>query len=405
VRIGVNLLYLIPGVVGGTETYAAGLLRGLAAMNLPDEFLVFVNRESADWPLPRAGNFTRVVCAVSATNRAARYFFEQFRLPRLLKVHAVELVHSLGYVSPLFPACPSVVTIPDLNYRAFGRAMPVHRRWALAFLVRQSARRSRHVVTISEFSRKQILCAFGVDPRKVTVTLLACDSEAAAPGPAAGEIRARLGIRTPYIIAFSSSSPHKNIPRLLEAFTRAKLRHSFPHQLVLVGHPPSDADLNSVPETSGLDSVLFTGYLNEISLRTVLAGAELVAVPSIYEGFGLPVLEAMAAHVPVVSSRVASLPEVAGEGALYFDPFSVQDMADKLATLLLDPGLRGALRDKGIENLRRFSWEGTAAQTLEVYRSVVGSGASHQHLPAGHPSSRGSADPPDVRHEKEDLVG
>jgi hypothetical protein len=112
-KIGINLLYLIPGVVGGTETYASGLLPGLAAIDQENEYVVFVNWESADWPLPEASNFSRVVCPVSATSRSQRYFFEQLRLPVLLKRHSVNLVHSLGYASPLSIPCPLVVSVRD----------------------------------------------------------------------------------------------------------------------------------------------------------------------------------------------------------------------------------------------------------------------------------------------------
>src|SRR5437870_13548482 len=115
-RIALNLLYLIPGVVGGTETYAAGLLHGLANVDAQDQFVVFVNRESQQWPLPVSPNFTRVICPVSALSRSRRYFFEQVLLPRWLQKHAIDVVHSLGYVSPLFTSCASIVTIHDLNF-------------------------------------------------------------------------------------------------------------------------------------------------------------------------------------------------------------------------------------------------------------------------------------------------
>ena len=105
-KIGINLLYLLPGVVGGTETYAAGLLQGLAEIDQRNEYVVFVNRESENWPLPQAANFTRVVCPVRAAGRASRYFFEQVRLPRLLAQYHIDVVHSLGYVGPLVAPCP-----------------------------------------------------------------------------------------------------------------------------------------------------------------------------------------------------------------------------------------------------------------------------------------------------------
>src|SRR2546422_29023 len=119
-RIGLNLLYLLPGIVGGTETYASGLLSGLSRIGSTDEFLIFVNKQAEDWQLPPGGNFTRVVCPVSGLNRFKRFVYEQSILPRLMREYNVDVLHSLGYVSPLFAHCPTLVTIHDLNFRVVG---------------------------------------------------------------------------------------------------------------------------------------------------------------------------------------------------------------------------------------------------------------------------------------------
>lgn len=126
-RIGLNLLHAQPEIGGGLETYAAGLLVGLAKINSGDEFIVFLNREAENWPLPPAPNFTRVVCPVRAVSRARRYYYEQVCLPGLLKAHGVDLVHSLGSVAPCFLPCPSVLTVPDISFRACGDQIPLVR--------------------------------------------------------------------------------------------------------------------------------------------------------------------------------------------------------------------------------------------------------------------------------------
>lgn len=369
-RVGINLLYLLPGIVGGTETYAAGLLLGLTTVDQRDEFVVYVNMEAAAWPLPETPNLTRVVCPVNATSRSQRYIFEQLRLPQLLRKHSIDLVHSLGYVSPVLAACPSVVTIHDLNYQAFGSYMPRVKRLALALMVRLSALQAQHIITVSEFSRREVCRTFGVPRAKVTVTHGAPKPphrQPTAPPDHEKAVLARLGIRPPYVLAFSSLSPNKNIPRLLAAFNRARNRHGLPHQLVLVGH----FERNSVPATALADSsVVLTGYLDSATLEAVLSSAQMLVFPSYYEGFGLPVLEAMAAGVPVVSSSSASLPEVCGEAALFFNPQDVEDMAQKIALVASDPKLREALRQKGLRNVGRYSWEQTAEQTLAVYAQV-----------------------------------
>ncbi len=373
-KVGINLLYLIPGLVGGTETYAAGLLRGLSALTPEDEFVIFVNQEAGNWPLPDTPHFKRVVCPVRAVNRGRRYFFEQFRLPGLLKEYGVELVHSLGYVSPLHAPCPAVVTILDLNYRALGIQMAEGRRRVLAFVVKQSALRAKRVITISKFAQREIAETFHLPDGRVVVTYLAPHPRAgsgAAIDGAPVQALLRLRVQPPYVMAFSGRSPHKNISRLVSAFARAREQHNLPHQLVVVGHHPPDwTNISETPMVRD-NIIVFTGYLDDCVVETVLSGAQVLVFPSVYEGFGLPVLEAMRAGVAVVCSNQASLPEVAGSAAVFFNPYSVEEMARAIAEVALSPELRDELKRKGHENLKRFSWEATARGTLEVYRGAV----------------------------------
>ncbi len=354
-RIGLNLLYLIPGVVGGTETYARGLLTGLAAVGPGHDFVVFTNEEAADWPLPPG--FRRVVCPVVAMHRERRYAFEQLRLPAWARAEELDVLHSLGYVAPLLAPCPSVVTIPDLNTVAFGRQLSRSKRIVLGAFTKWSARSADHILTISSFSRDRICEVLGVARENVTVTLLASSPREPTGGPAgvSGE--------RPYLVAFSSMSPNKNLPQLIRAFALAQGRHGLRHALVLVGHEP--------PFTRRPDGVRFTGWLPDAQRDEVLAGADLLVFPSLYEGFGLPVLEAMVAGVPVLSSNRASLPEVGGDAAEYFDPENVDEMALKIATLAADCGARDRMREAGFKNAARFSWEKTAAATLNAYGKAL----------------------------------
>ena len=371
-RIGLNLLYLLPVTVGGSETYASGLLNGLAQINREDEFIIFVNRESANWPFPAAPNFTRVICPVSAVSRTRRYLFEQFWLPRLVKEHHVELLHSLGYVQPLVLSCRSVVSILDIVYD-YPVAIPFVKKQLLKFLVLASAQRADHIVTISKASRCQIVSRLKVQPEKVTVTLLA--PKIRKPGDERNwpGLASQLGIRGNYLLAFSSLSPSKNIPLLLQAFVRLPTGLTENLQLVLVGHEPQrGASLRQMATSLGLrDQVVFAGYLSDDDLNLVLKHATVFVFPSLYEGFGIPVLEAMAAGVPVACSNAASLPEVVANAALLFDPHSLEEIMVALKRVLTTPALRDELVSKGYLNLERFSWKTTAEKTLEVHRRVA----------------------------------
>ncbi|MHB8909196.1 MAG: glycosyltransferase family 4 protein [Syntrophales bacterium] len=367
-NIGINLLYLLPGVVGGTETYAAGLLHGLAEIDQRNEYVVFVNRESENWPLPQAGNFTRVVCPVRANGRVSRYFFEQVRLPRLLARCHIDVVHSLGYVGPLVAPCPSVVTIHDLNYITLRNIMPGVRRTALRYFSMQSARRADQVITISGFSKGEICRTIKLDPGKITVTHLGAMKDCASHSPKNWtELAGRYRIREPYVAAFGGRTLNKNIPHLIRAF--ALVKDAFPHSLVLIGHIPSNVDLTAEAEEVR-DRVTMTGYIPEEDIRPLLRHADLFVLPSLYEGFGLPLLEAQQAAVAAACSTAGPLPEVGGDGAIYFDPTSVEQMADVMRRCLADATLRSQLVLKGNENLARFSWDKTARQTLSVYQDV-----------------------------------
>lgn len=367
-KVGINILYLIPGVVGGTETYAAGLLRGIRDCGMENEYVLFLNKETADWGLKNFPDFARVVCPVDGARREHRYAYEQFRLPALVKQHGVDVLHSLGYTSPLMANCPTVVTVHDLNFRSFGWQMPFRRRIVLGFFVKQSIHRATRVIAVSNFSRNEILRHYRVSPGKIHVTHEAAQ-ETRFDGEVPAAAEAMFGIRTPYCVAFSSSSPNKNIPRLIEAFAGMKQESQVPHQLVLVGHKfPGLVTSQNKGFKPG--DVVQTGYIDTDLLPSLLGGAEMLVFPSLYEGFGLPVLEAMAAGVPVVSSKAGSLPEVAGDAAVFFDPLSVEDMKKKIVSVATSPELRNNLREKGFENLKRFSWKKTATQTKDIYKQA-----------------------------------
>lgn len=371
-RIGLNLLYLIPGRSGGTETYGRGLMRALADADAANEYFVFLNREAHAVPVPAAANFHRVDCAVPAVYRSLRYAWEQAILPRQLRRLGIDVVHSLGYVMPLYPPCAGIVTLPDLNLRAIPAYLPAAKRAVLAiprFFSAESARRAHRVITISEFSKKEIVEGLAVPPEKVVVTHLGPPDvrlTAAVPGDV---LRRTYGLPDRYIVAIGGTSRHKNIARLIAAFR--EIKDSYPHALVLPGHVPPDVDVPQERARPGMTGRLFCpGYVPDADLASLLAHADLFVLPSLYEGFGLPVLEAQQAGVAIACSTAGSLPEVAGDGAEYFDPYSIPSIAATMRRCLDDPVLRRDLIARGTRNVARFSWKSTAAQTLEVYRTV-----------------------------------
>jgi glycosyltransferase involved in cell wall biosynthesis len=371
-RIGLNLLYLIPGRVGGTERYAISLLRAMARLDTVASFYVFVSSDAAEVDLPTQPNFHRVVCRFPAQYRSLRYLWEQVLLPFQLRRRGIDLVHSLGYVGPLRSSCRRVVTICDTNYLVLRDLLGAAKRQLVPFFVRESARRSDHVLTLSNFAATQIQADTGIEPSKITVTYLGGREEEAGPAELKWvEVAERYAIRKPYVVAFSSPFAHKNIPRLIDAFSR--LPAVLPHWLVLIGHVADRGSLERAVRKAGLgERVVLAGYVPEAHVAPLLQNADLLVFPTLYEGFGLPLLEAQELGVPVACSRTASLPEIAGDSALFFDPTSVEEMTEAISRSLTDPGLRIELARKGSTNVRRFTWVETARKTLAVYHRVLG---------------------------------
>ena len=183
------------------------------------------------------------------------------------------------------------------------------------------------------------------------------------------ELKALYSIQEPYIVAFGGGALHKNIARLIKAY--CSIKDEFPHQLVLIGHIPSNVNLETIINKHDLKGKLITTrYIPEEDILPLLSHAELFVLPSLYEGFGLPVLEAQQAGIPIVCSSAASLPEVGGEGALYFDPMFSEDLMNAIRQCLTNANIRSSLITKGRENSKRFSWEETARQTLKIYGKV-----------------------------------
>ncbi len=368
-HIGLNLLYIIPGENGGTQTYAEALMKALAGLGAGDDYTVFVSEESAALELPPG--FRRVVCPVRAVRREARYAYEQLVFPRLLRRYPLDVLHSLGYVCPLHTPCRSIVTIHDLNYLTPWHGMSRQKRLFLGWFVRQSARRAETILTVSDFSKQEIVRHLQVPAAKVAVTP---EGPREAFSPAAGDwvdIAARHGIEGPYLMAFGSLTENKNILGLLRAF--ARIQAQVPHTLLLVGRLAPGAALQEEIAALGItDRIKLTGYVPDEHVMPLLQHADLFVFPSLYEGFGLPVLDAQQAGVAVACSTAASLPEVAGDGAAFFDPNSAEQMSRVLLDCLRDPGLRSALVEKGYANAARFSWERTAAETLDCYRRQKG---------------------------------
>ena len=247
-RVGLNLLYLIPGIVGGTETYAVSLIRAMTSEFPDDDFVVFLNQEASKLALGEMKNLFPVVCPVYAESRFKRYWFEQTVFPKIVKRHSIEVLHSLGYVGPFHVACPHVVTIHDVNYVRHGESMNPLRRKLLKYFIETTADRCGHVITVSNASKSDILRYMKLPEAKVSVVYeAASDDIKPLSEQKCDDILKRYGIHRPYIAALSSAGRHKNIARLIHVF--ADISKQIDYDLVLIGHLPKGNEILSVIDT------------------------------------------------------------------------------------------------------------------------------------------------------------
>jgi len=375
-RIGINALFLIPGKVGGSEVYLRNLLCHLAKIDRQNEYILFVNKENFHTFQISQPNFTEVFCPIKASFRPARILWEQFILPFQIKKSNIEVLHSPGYTAPLLVSCCSIVTIYDMNCFYYPEDFSKSTTFFLKLLVTLAARRSDKIITGSRNSKKDIVQILKISESKTCVIYGAASSHLSVPlaieNKVRGKLKQRYSINKKFILTVSVSHPHKNLYRLIEAYDILYKKYQIDCQLVIVGIKgrAQSVLMSLVKELSLEKRVMFTGWIPDEDLSLLYSEAELFVFPSLFEGFGIPILEAMAHGTPVVSSNTTSLPEVAGRAALLVDPYRVDKIAEAMHRILTDETLRATLIKKGFNRASQFSWEKTARETLFAYKRV-----------------------------------
>ena len=389
-RIAINAAFLSRGGMGGLETYARELVAALSRRR-DIELLLLLSRTLAGDPLARAVEVA--LLPVDPRKRLDWVRADQLEVPRLVRRLGVDLVHSLASTGPAFGRVRRVVTVHDLAFARFPRTHFGPRALGMALLVPAAARTATRVIVPSRATRDEVVRLLRVPSERVDVVPeglgqvpvnatrssgeVAVNTATEARSPASthdlpSALRARLAAAPrPVALSVSAKRPHKNLERLLRAI--ALIPRERRPLLVLPGYAtPYERELERLAERSGIaDHVVFLGWLPPEQLDAVYRIASLFVFPSLYEGFGLPVLEAMARGVPVATSDRASLPEVAGPAALYFDPLSEASIAASIERLLFDRELAAALRRAGLERARQFSWDACAEATVASYRAAL----------------------------------
>ncbi|MCX6030230.1 MAG: glycosyltransferase family 1 protein [Chloroflexi bacterium] len=371
----------------GLGRYAESLARELRPL-LGDRLAFFYNREQGVEPLVGMEDVPSRSIALGYkpwrmlvwAGQAAHVGFNRL-------IPGAELFHATEHLLLPLRGVPTVLTVHDLIFRRLPQHHKPLNRWYLNLTLPLFCRRATHVIAVSEQTRRDLIAAYRLPPEKITVIQEAADPRfGPQPPEAVTAVRARFGLPDRYVLFVSTIEPRKNLIRLLAAFERVHAA-GLTDALVIVGKRGwlYDDFFAALERSPARQAVIFPGYVPDADLPAVYAGSQVFAFPSLFEGFGLPVLEAMACGAPVICSNTSSLPEVAGDAALLVDPLDVDALTDALHRLLADPDLHADLARRGLAQAARFSWAQTAMKTLAVYRRLLQETiTSSPRLPSSH---------------------
>ena len=313
---------------------------------------------------PWAGDVSLVRLPVRARSRVRRVVAEQTLLAQAARRARVELLHNTLNTAPALPGMPQVTTIHDVIYKRFPETAG-RLNLGVALLVPLAARRSRRVLTVSQAAKDEIVHFLDVAAELVDLVPNGPGLQEAPDAPTPDELRSRFGLgESPLVLTVAAKRPHKNLGRLIDAVGQLDA-----DAILLV--PGFETDFGAELERRAGERVRFLGWVDDRTLDGLYRAATCFVLPSLAEGFGLPVLEAMVRGTPVACSRASSLPEVAGEAALYFDPLDTHAIAEALARVLTDEPLRARLRQAGFAQAATFSWESAAEGTLASYERAL----------------------------------
>lgn len=343
---------------GGNETYIAGLLVGLTDLNPAVQLSLLTCQWPVAAPLPPL--FRQMNLGVY--QRFPFLLWQQTLALRRLKA---DWYLANFFLPPLLP-CRGVVMVHDLSFRAYPEYFPRSVSWYMRWLTGLAIQQAERVLTVSEFSRQELCRFYPVEPAKVTVVPngVGAEFQPASPTTIASDqaALARYGLEPPYILALGNIHPRKNLARLLQAYHCLKQQLPDVPPLVWAGLPRWES--SALLTEAHAAGVILPGFIAQADLPALYRQATMLVYPSLYEGFGLPPLEAMACGTPVVTSSTTSLPEVVGEAGLTVDPTSIEAITAAMARLLTDPGLAHHLRQAGLERAAGFSWQQAAQNTL-----------------------------------------
>lgn len=353
----------------GVEWYAYHLIRHLFKIDFKNQYFLYTDKKLSDDLKPCQPNFQEKVL-----NWPLPRFWTLGRLSGEMIFHCPDLLFIPSHTFPLRGARKNVITWHDVGYERYPESYPALEVKILKQGARRLAKLADRIITISHFTKEEMVKFYQIDPEKIQVIYLGCNHERYQPKPPAAvkQFLLQSNLTLPYFVYLGRLTLRKNIIGLIRIYNRFREKHKVPHHLILIGAAGSgqeeiDQEINLSPYKNEIKKM---GWLPPEKLPLLLSGAQALVFPSFYEGFGLPVIEAMACGVPVIASTSAALPEIVGNAGLLVDAHDVEGFAQKMMEVIVNQNLRHDLINKGLERSCRFSWENCAKETWQVLNSV-----------------------------------
>src|SRR5579864_8023767 len=378
-KIGINALFMHYPTTGSGQ-YLTNLTKALAEVDNHNDFILLGPQPTSyaqNSPLPY--QVYPVAGFAQRTENIEKVFWEQLTCPAAARAIKADLLHVPYFAPPLMPRIPTVVTIQDIIPLRLPAYLPAGKIKMYMDLVARAAHRATMVITISQHARQDIIDVLHIPPERIRVIYQAVGEEY-QPVTNQEQIKAareRYGLGERYIFYIGGLDQRKNVPQLVRAFAHLQAQIGDPHlQLFISGNPdkqkgPLFPDPRPVAADLGMSGQIIYRFVEEEDKPAIYSGASLFVFPSIYEGFGLPPLEAMSCGTPVVCSNRTSLPEVVGDAAITVDPDDTHALVEAMQRVLTDEALQADLRARSLERAKQFSWRRTAQNTLAVYEEVI----------------------------------
>jgi len=359
-------------IKAGIGNYVVNLVKELSKIDKSNNYLIIANKDNADFFDLNNKNFETFIAPKYTTIKLLRLLWEQLKLPFILKKNNVDLLHSPGFVAPLIKTTKSVVTIHDMTFFSHAKYHTIFKQIYFGKMIPLSARNTDAIIADSNNTKEEIGKYLDIPGNKITTVYLGAGKEFKPIRKTTAQkiLLDKYGIHHKFVLFVGMIEPRKNLARLVEAFKNAKDRNT---KLVIVGKKGWHTKelSNTIKKVELQNDVIFTGYVPDEDLIMFYNATEFFIYPSLYEGFGIPVIEAMACGCPVITSNISSMKEISGDSAILVEPQNVENITTAIKKLLKNKSLRKELSKSGIERAKFFTWKITAEKTLDVYNKVL----------------------------------